>query len=84
MYGDERGSQDTLQINHGQLIDGIDIVKTSKATAKTKGSLEAYIYTRKPLIKVTNSITTISPDLYLYFFFRSMLRSNSRSHQSIV
>ena len=51
--------------------------------AKSKGYLEESISIIQPPIKVTSSNMVISPSLYRFFFFGGMLRSNSRSHQSI-
>ena len=51
--------------------------------AKLKASLEASIYTIKPTWTVNYSKPFISPSLSILLSFNSIMRSNSRSHQSI-
>ena len=58
-------------------------VEPSTAIAKPKGYLDASLSIRQPPRTVTSSNPVISPSLSSFFFFSSMLRSNSRSHRSI-
>ena len=51
--------------------------------SKPKGSPEAYIPIRQPSWTVTYKYPVIYSSLSSFFYFGSMLRSNSRSHQII-
>ena len=59
------------------------LVEPITAIVKPKGSLERDVYIRENPITVTSVDPVIYPSLYSLFFFNSMLRSNSRGHQSI-
>ena len=60
------------------------LVEPSIDIVKPKGHIEAYLSIGQPHITVTSSSPVIYPSLYISFFFSSMLRSISRSRQSIV
>ena len=60
------------------------LVWPNTSIAEPKGSIEEYITIRKTSIKVTYISPVIPPYLHSSFFYSSILRFNSISHQSRV
>ena len=58
------------------------VVEPSKDIAKTKSYIETSSPISQPSITVTSCSSVIPPFLFISFFFRSMLKTKSRIHQT--
>ena len=63
-------------------VVGISVEPSTEIT-KPNGYIEAYLSISQPPRTLNSSVLVKYPSLYRLFFFSSMLRSNSRSQQSI-